>query len=851
MIIKRFLFLCLFLLFILPNIVFSDNSISIDLKNKNLGPGQSFEGTADLNFNGNASANSLIVAKISDSVVSSSTLYDLFFNSSLKFTLRQGVLSRIGDPWSTKKILSSGGSSIFGVLLPANTKTISSFVFSVSGLGGPVYIDVNNDGTYDYKYRGGINSFSSEVYPIGVDSSVVTDSFASINGNGNQKRCQTFNLSFDNLYNESLVVISANVKKEASGQDLTLSIGSKTCDVNYSSMSNISYGISSCNITVTDLGSSSYSVCAYVKSGNTLTTYYKVPSRADKNYFSLTLKKAQYIEDISGGGIISDIKIKNKINEYLSSCSSNCIVALNLSLGSSGSVTVSDILLRDSSGIEYNSFYDLADSGDYLVLNGTYKMLLSKMPGLVSPSQKGSYTLRISYDSLDNQTLFNVSDVPVAVIDSSATSGVVGSTFDFSATKSSSINGKITKYLWDFGDNSTDTGEKVSHAYSKNGDFILSLYVEDVKGIRSPATKLNIKILNFDQIIPSYLNETKDQIGISRNYFDTSKGELRKVLEDIAYDKTLKTYLTNVTLLEKEYYSNVNSTDEQKRKIYNSLENIRKNIISYISFNIVEKPNDIPLLNDIISTDYFKKDVNSQAKIDFRDALYEYNSRNLKVDTTLYYMVIGYSWGKKNATLVKKHVIYGIDTQKILENLKENDPLEIVVITPLEYEFNKEFNVISFDAKSTQDEDIVYLLVGETKEVPSTVIYNGKQPVENLYFCGDKICTEPYEDKENCPLDCKKKTPVLLYALLVVLVLLGVYYFNFYKGKGNYRDLGNFLAIKIAGRRIFTNSSDLEKLDTYVKLKISQGFKEHDIKEALVKKGWTDKQIDFAFERAK
>lgn len=851
MIKKRFLFLYAFFLVILVTLSYGENSISIDLKNKNLGPLQGFEGTIDLVFNGNATKSSRFIAKIDSSEVSSSSIYNLFLNSSIKFNIKEGTLTRVGEPWTSKKVLSSSGSSLFGILLPANTKTISSLSFFVTGFGGPLYIDVDNDGVYDYKYRGGISSFSSDIYPIGVDQSVVTDGFATVNGNGNLKRCSNFNITFEKLYNESVVAIFANVKKEASGSDLSLSIETKTCDVNSSTVSNATYQNVSCNVTLTNLGANSYSVCAFVKDGSSLSTYYRLPSRADKNYFSLTLKKAQYVEDITSGGIVSDTKIKNKVNEFLSSCVSNCILVLNLTLGSLGEASVSNILVRDSSSIEFNSFYDISKLEDYLILNGTYKLLLSKMPNLLSPATKGGYNLEISYGLMKAQTPFNVSDVPVAVIDSSTKQGVVESAFEFSGARSSSINGKIVKYMWDFGDGSTASGEKVTHTYSKNGEFVLTLYVEDVKGILSPQSKINIKISTFDEVLPNFINDTKTSVSSSRNYFDSSSGELREVLEAMSYDRNLRTYSNNITAFEKEYYTNQNLSDEQKRIIYNSLDNINRNLISYVSFSAVIREGDTPLLNDLISVDYFKEDVSDQAKIDFRDLLYEYNSRNLKIDTKIYYMVVFYSSGVKNITLVKKNIRYAIDTVKILENLKENDPDDVVVISPSEFEINKEFNLISFDAKNTQEEDIVYLLAGEAKEIPSTIIYNGRGPVENLYFCGDKICTEPYEDATNCEVDCKKKRPVGFYIGLVLIVLAGVYYFNFYKGKGNYRDLGNFLAVRIIGRRIFTNKKDLEALDSYVVLKISQNFKEHDMRDALIKKGWTNKQIDFAFDRAR
>jgi len=59
-------------------------------------------------------------------------------------------------------------------------------------------------------------------------------------------------------------------------------------------------------------------------------------------------------------------------------------------------------------------------------------------------------------------------------------------TINFDGSKST---GNIVSYEWDFGDNSTGTGAKVSHTYNKEGTFVVKLTVKDDKGNTASATK--------------------------------------------------------------------------------------------------------------------------------------------------------------------------------------------------------------------------------------------------------------------------------------------------------------------------------------------------------------------------
>lgn len=113
--------------------------------------------------------------------------------------------------------------------------------------------------------------------------------------------------------------------------------------------------------------------------------------------------------------------------------------------------------------------------------------------------QVGTYTVNLRVT--DNTGQFTVvskditvqgPNLPVATIDIPTTDGnyYTGSQYTFNGEKSTSPNGKITGYDWDFGDQTPHaTTRSATHTYKAAGDYVVGLSVSDDKGSKNQATQ--------------------------------------------------------------------------------------------------------------------------------------------------------------------------------------------------------------------------------------------------------------------------------------------------------------------------------------------------------------------------
>jgi PKD repeat protein len=108
-------------------------------------------------------------------------------------------------------------------------------------------------------------------------------------------------------------------------------------------------------------------------------------------------------------------------------------------------------------------------------------------------SESGAYTVTLTVTDDDGATdtiatsKVVMNKFPVAIFTETAENVYVDESISFNAAESHDPDGTIVSYSWDFGDGTTATGVTVSHAYSDNGLYSVTLTVTDNDGATASA----------------------------------------------------------------------------------------------------------------------------------------------------------------------------------------------------------------------------------------------------------------------------------------------------------------------------------------------------------------------------
>ncbi len=126
-------------------------------------------------------------------------------------------------------------------------------------------------------------------------------------------------------------------------------------------------------------------------------------------------------------------------------------------------------------------------------------------------------------------------------------------------------------------------------------------------------------------------------------------------------------------------------------------------------------------------------------------------------------------------------------------------------------------------------------LVVSTEGITSSPTFQGPT-------CGDGACYPYLENEINCPADCAKKIPWTGITIVILVLVLGIYYINFYRGVGNIRSL-------LKKKGLFKTEVDKINLINYIH-KAQKRTSIEKIRHILLSKGWTKKQVDYAIKKA-
>ncbi|MCX7875081.1 MAG: PKD domain-containing protein [Melioribacteraceae bacterium] len=132
------------------------------------------------------------------------------------------------------------------------------------------------------------------------------------------------------------------------------------------------------------------------------------------------------------------------------------------------------------------------DFGDGNKANGKLVEHIYKNFGNYIVTLKIHTDIKNDCNSSSSSSSIYVNKKPVAKIKTTKKAALNELIF-FDASLSYDINGKISKYIWDFGDGTTSEGIKVYHSFSKSGKFKIKLKVQD-----ETSTKQNFDIDELD-----------------------------------------------------------------------------------------------------------------------------------------------------------------------------------------------------------------------------------------------------------------------------------------------------------------------------------------------------------------
>ncbi len=107
--------------------------------------------------------------------------------------------------------------------------------------------------------------------------------------------------------------------------------------------------------------------------------------------------------------------------------------------------------------------------------------------------------------------------------------------------------------------------------------------------------------------------------------------------------------------------------------------------------------------------------------------------------------------------------------------------------------------------------------------------------------CGDGTCTAILEDQIVCPEDCTRKIPWVTITIILIVMIAGIYYINFYKGVGNIRSV-------VKKNKLFNTETDKINLIKYIE-KAQQTNSQEKLTRILLSKGWSMKQIEYALKK--
>lgn len=509
-------------------------------------------------------------------------------------------------------------------------------------------------------------------------------------------------------------------------------------------------------------------------------------------------------------------------NKYNRNCSDGCFLPIYLK-GINQNLNINNIELKYRSDLQksMNNIYVLEKDKPMLKsFNGVLDLSLT---GFNVGEKDNSKRFKIEIDNeeiVDEDIEVFPSPIVEAIYPNNPAAGVE---VMFYVNVDSDNN--ITRYEWNFGDNTTMTTSKnsVGHVYEEIGGFDLTVKVIDENGYSSEKT-ISIIAGNPEEVVELKLNQSRDNINNVKSQIalfpSWYKNKLTKQLDIVNKESGLNT-------LEKKYENAFEDDDYLKIALGLQDLNIPKNV--YVS-EVLDSPLIISLdyIQPSIIRDYVGGTGNME---DYKEPINAWAQENVDGDIYIETLSVEFNKGIEDLGYVYRFT------------LNSDNEAYFVLLNPLE---STSFE--TQDAKKQGDSSIVPFSGEKTIKVfvNEPVDYFISPKLTDLvleYDIGkcnfNKICEKDLgEDSSNCS-DCKNYIRAIIWVLVVILLGLVVYTVlqEWYKRKYE--------------AHLFKDRKQLYNLLMFISNARARGMSDDEIEKLLKSKKWSGEKIAYAMKKSK
>lgn len=766
--------------------------------------------------------------------------------------------SAIGTGTSNKDFsLVSGDSRAIGFNLTDNFDSVNRFNLTVysNAAGGcsiPLKVDVLDDGNYEWIANKGTGDYSCN-----LDSSMgcynPSLSISPMELDANQRYCNKIRLS-----SFPKVRVGASINGSGSAKFLMTLIGENADFDNSCTFSASGSGSYSCDINSSSNNDSDFYACIEYQTGSIYSLsrssathacgYINDESNQINESFSIFAKTDKYAPvgffSLSGNSIEYDISSALE-NTYGSDCSRGCVIPIKFLSSQNQTISLSSPsvhYVRAIGGvIEANTLFDL-DKQPALLTMGFRNLDISKL-GVIVPSK--NTTNPIFQLFIDNTKILskNIRIIDVPVINSiSIEKAPAGINTYFHITASGK---NITKYVWNFGDNSSvqeTIVPEIYHTYTSIGNYNLNLSVTNNLGSANKTFLINV--VSPVEYIPLMINSTNNKIINLKNSIALFPPFVNVYFKNKFNLEGLQTHIADLQAK----YQNAGGSASEYISVALDLSNISvpdaiKSIESQSTKFLINK--EIVSVGDVASISGETNDSGNDAEIKNQIYAWNFNSFNILVDEevygSFYNEIMDSSVTRIKITITPKEEV---DNVYLIINAKKS---EITFADSALASASRDLgSSTGVSLGSLSGSKVIELLLPSTFNILDSPIYLATKfsllPQEpNPQGCNyNKICEKALgETSSNCRNDCRPIGMTIFWLVLLLIGFLIVYIILQEWYKRNYESY------------LFKNKNDLFNLIHFIDNAEKQKITKSDIYKKLQERAWHSEQIDYAYRKYK